>query len=59
MNDSQNGADPFGWFEQIRLGHRQFATLMHGTLGTAPLDERSKARMSARRPFHFNQRRFA
>ena len=43
MNDSQNPADPFGWFEQLRLGHQQFATLMSSTLGAAPLDERSKA----------------
>lgn len=43
MNDSQNGADPFGWFAQLALGHQQFATLMRGTIGAAPLDERSKA----------------
>jgi hypothetical protein len=43
MNDSQSGADPFGWFEQLRIGHQQFATLMSSTLGAAPLDERSKA----------------
>jgi polyhydroxyalkanoate synthase subunit PhaC len=43
MNDSRNVADPFGWFEQLRVGHQQFATLMISALGAAPLDERSKA----------------
>jgi polyhydroxyalkanoate synthase subunit PhaC len=43
MNDSRNSADPFGWFEQLRIGHQQFATLMGNALGAAPLDERSKA----------------
>jgi hypothetical protein len=43
MNDSQSGADPFGWFEQLALGHQQFAMLMRST----------------RRPIPFNLRRFA
>jgi polyhydroxyalkanoate synthase subunit PhaC len=43
MNDSKNGADPFGWFEHLANGHRQFAALMRGTLVAAPLDARSKA----------------
>jgi polyhydroxyalkanoate synthase len=43
MNDSKNGADPFGWFEQLARGHQQFTTLMSSTLGAAPLDERGKA----------------
>jgi polyhydroxyalkanoate synthase len=43
MNDSQKGADPFGWFEQLRLGHQQFATLIGSALAAVPLDERSKA----------------
>ena len=44
MNDPQSGADPFGWFEQLALGHRQFATLdAQRGRGRSPLDERSKA----------------
>jgi polyhydroxyalkanoate synthase len=43
MNDSQNSADPFGWFEQLALGHQQFATFMRRSVDAAPLDERSKA----------------
>lgn len=44
MNDPQNGADPFGWFAQLALGHQHFATLMSSTIDAAPLlDERSKA----------------
>jgi len=43
MNDSPNPADPFGWFQQMALGHQQFATFMRSTVDAAPLDERSKA----------------
>ena len=40
MNDPQSGTDPFGWFEQLALGHRQFATWMRGAVDAAPVDPR-------------------
>jgi polyhydroxyalkanoate synthase subunit PhaC len=43
MNDSPNVADPFGWIDQLALGHQQFATLMRVGVDAALLDERSKA----------------
>jgi len=46
MDDSPNPADPFGWFQQMALGHQQFATFMRSTVDAAPLDERSKAQWS-------------
>jgi polyhydroxyalkanoate synthase len=44
MNDPQEGADPFGWFEQLALGHQQLATLVRGALDATPLEARGKAR---------------
>ncbi len=46
MNDSPTSVDPFGWFQQLALGHQQFASLMLNSVGATLLDERGKAQWS-------------
>jgi len=52
MNDPQNGADPFGWFAQLALGHQHFGSMPYEVIvaddGEDPsVDERLQQRTDA------------